>query len=171
MSNSTKRNIVLAAVLMIASIAAFGFMVYQVLGQGEQLNALVANRDRYDAQKDTYNQLQRQAEETLAERQQLEAYFLKNEGASIDFLNAVEGLAPQIGVALETTALTLLIEEDKTKWVKASFKFSGSRAAVQQFIQLLETLPYIQRISSVDVDAKSATEWQADVTMQVRIIE
>ena len=27
MSNSTKRNIVLAAVLMIASIAAFGFMV------------------------------------------------------------------------------------------------------------------------------------------------
>ena len=171
MSNSTKTTFIIAIVLFVLSLGAFGFMVFQVDKQGTQLSEQIATLEAERAQEDSFLRLQRIAEETAGDRQSLESHFLASESNSIDFLNLVEELAPQAGVSFEINSLDL--SEDKEsgeKWIEASFSFSASRSRIENFLQILENLPYVLRIESYSMDKKSGPEWAAGVTMKVQVL-
>lgn len=171
MSRSTVRHIIFSTVLVVIAAGAFSFMVYQVLLQGEQLTAQVITLEEEESQKSTYRHLLRTSEETAAERAELKSHFLLQESDSIDFLNKVEGMAPRSGVKLQTEGLELIKDEaDGTEWIQVKFTFSGSREQVQNFVQVLETLPYVSRLTTVELESLSATEWKASVTMRVRVL-
>jgi hypothetical protein len=171
MSNSTKRNICIAAVLFVFSVAGSGFMVYHVQQQSARLDEQITTLQKNRAQEQTYLRLQGQAEETQADRAQLQQYFLGQGSDSIEFLNLVERLAPQSQVQLTTNALQEITEPSSdAQWVEASFTFSGTRQAVDRFLQILETVPYVSRVTSVALSAQSGSGWQANVVMQVRVL-
>lgn len=171
MSGSTKKTIIVALMLSVASIAVFGFMVFRVSEQGDRLVAQIRALEEQRAQEAAHRNLQRIATESQADRDQLKAYFLAKESESIDFLNQVETLAPQVDVALKTTNLQLTTEKDtKRGWIEVTFEFSGTRKSVQNFVQILETLPYVSRLNSVTMEARSRTDWQASVTMQIQVL-
>jgi hypothetical protein len=50
------------------------------------------------------------------------------------------------------------------------FSFEGSRSRVQNFITILEELPYVLKVITVDIVAADQTRWQAQVTMRVRVL-
>lgn len=171
MSQSTIRNIIISSILLFVAAGALGLMVYRLLWQGEQLTTQIATLEEERAQESTYYYLLRLSEETLEDRTKLEKRFLLKESDSIDFLNQVEKAAPQAGVLLETDGLESITDPaDKSEWIKVRFKFTGSRGRVQQFIKILETLPYVLRLTEATVEERSATEWSASVTMQVRVL-
>jgi len=88
-------------------------------------------------------------------------------------LNMVEQLAPEAGVTLETNSLNLIEgteSEDEKQWVEMGFSFEGSRSRVQNFITILEELPYVLKVITVDIVAADQTRWQAQVTMRVRVL-
>ena len=171
MSSSTIRNGIIATVLILIAGSVFGLMVYQVVAEGAQLTEQVAALEAERAQEASYLRLQRQAELTTDERSQLQSHFLQQEGDSVDFLNQVEQLAPTAGVVLETSGLDLLTDPlDESEWITVTFTFSGSQMAVQRFIKILETLPYVQQVTAVTLTAHSGTNWQAELTMQVRLL-
>jgi hypothetical protein len=171
MSKSTKTTIVVAIAFFVFSLATFSFMVFQVNKQGAQLGEQISTLEAERAQQDSFFRLQRIAEETTSDREQLASHFLASESNSIDFLNLVEELAPQAGVALETNSLDVSEEaESGKKWIEVSFSFSASRSRVENFLKILENLPYVLRIESFRMSQKSGAEWSADVTMRVQVL-
>jgi len=170
MNQSTKRTAALAIFLSTLSAVVFGIMVYQVMAQGDRLVAQIEMLQEQNAQEASYYRLQRIAEESSADREKIQSFFLQKEGDSIDFLNSVEALAPAAGVALETDTLKSVTEERGTTWIEATFSFSGNRHNVQNFVHILETLPYLVRLTKLDMEAQSPALWRAAVVMQVQVV-
>lgn len=170
MSKGTIRIAIFAIILVVVSVSIFSFMVLRVISQGEELSLQINTLQESAAQEDSYYNLQRLADETALEREELQTYFLAKESESIDFLNLVESLAPQVGVSLSTVSLEEVIEDGNVAWVEPTFSFSGSRDRVGNFIKILETLPYVLRISSVDMASNAGSKWEVQVTMQVRVL-
>jgi hypothetical protein len=168
MSNITIRNIIIATIITTVTVGLSLFMLYQVSDKGTELSRQIELLGKQQAQVNARNQLKRQAQETEAERALLASYFLARQSDGIDFLNQVEALAPRLGVTLETESL----ESDPAgKWIAPSFIFSGTKEAVFHFIKVLETLPYVQRITEVSLEARSSNNWEAKVTMKVQVLE
>ncbi|MFT7644675.1 MAG: hypothetical protein ACI9BF_000326 [Candidatus Paceibacteria bacterium] len=171
MSKSTIRNGVMALLLISSAVGVFGIMVYQVIAQGDHLNSQIEVLEKERARDASYYQLVRIEEESTADREELRSHYLFKESDSIDFLNRVETLAPEVGVSLKTDKLNVITDEsDNSEWVQVSFSFSGSRERVQRFIQVLESLPYVLRVTEVEMGAKSSTEWSVNLTLQVRVL-
>jgi len=171
MSPSTIKIIATAVTLFVISTGALLFMLFQSQQQGEKLVAQLATLDEQRAQEESYFRLRRIAEESTADRAQLNSYFFSSESESIDFLNRVEQLAPEAGVTLETDSLTLVEDAaDQKQWVEIGFAFAGSRNRVQNFLTILEELPYVSKIVSVNMVTSNQTSWQAQVVMRVRVL-
>jgi UDP-glucose 6-dehydrogenase len=132
----------------------------------DQLIAIEVENKR---ESDFYN-LQKKSEESTTERRAIETYFLSQSSASIDFLNQIEQLAPRAGVDLVTESLKEASDKKtKQKWVEAEFSFSGSRKNVDQFIEVLETVPFRSQVTAVSLSSQ-ANVWDAKVSMRVDIL-
>jgi hypothetical protein len=164
------RNFIVATVLLMVAGGVFGY-TYKIVGDKEetlknQLAAIKIGNDR----EQTYYRLQKIAEESKTDREQLDRYFLPHVGESITFLTQVETLAPQNGITLKTDALEEGGDKKtKEKWVDAKFTFSGTRSDVERFISILENLPFVSRTTSVQLSARAANNWEAKVTIRVFI--
>ncbi len=171
MSKRTITNFIIAIIFLCVAGGVFGFMVYRVTNQGVLLQEQIIALQTQQAQESSHLRLQRLADETAAQRASLSQYFLARDSDSIDFLNVVETLAPRLGVALTTSGLNEFVDgETQTKWINISFTFLGGEQEVKSFLKVLETLPYVLRVISAEVEAKSPTQWQVDVTMQVQVL-
>lgn len=171
MSPSTIKITTLSVVLFLGATGAFAFMWVQTQQQGDKLVTQLDTLSEQRAQEEAYFRLRRVAEESAAERAELGNYFFSGESESIDFLNMVEQMAPRSGVELETTSLNLVEDvEDGKEWVEIGFLFEGSRSRVQNFLHILEELPYVSKITMVDLVAADQTQWQARITMRVRVM-
>ena len=171
MSPNTLKITVISVVLFVLAAGFFIFMWIQTQQQGEKLVVQLETLSEQRRQEEVYFRLRRVAEESSAERAQLNEYFFSGESESIDFLNMVETLAPAAGVSLNTNSLNLIEDtKDKRQWVEIGFIFDGSRNRVQDFITILEELPFVSKITMVDMIAADQTKWQARVTMRVRVL-
>lgn len=171
MSSGTKRHIIIALILSLVAIGGFGYMFHEISVQGSTLGAQVSALKEEQAQEATFIRLQKIAEDSETDREELSSYFLTRESDSIDFLNLVEGIAPTAGVTLKTSNLETIVDKsDSSSWIEVSFSFTGSRIAVHNFIEILENVPYVSRLMSIDISSRSNTNWQADVVMRVRIL-
>lgn len=170
-SKSTVKTAVFGIVLLAVATSIFGLMMYWVFAQGEKLTKQIVVIEEERAQEASYFRLRKMADESELDRVLLASHFLTKEGDSIDFLNLVEGLAAKMGVELETEGLsTITAKDESSKWIETQFAFSASREKVLAFIKVLESLPYVSRVTAVDMAARSTTDWHAEVTMQVRIL-
>jgi|AntRauTorcE11897_2_1112592.scaffolds.fasta_scaffold12821_3 hypothetical protein len=172
MSQSTKTTFIIAIIIFSLALVTFMLMVFQVDKQGTQLSEKISILEAESAQEDSFFRLQRISEETSSDREELRSHFLASESNSIDFLNLVEDLAPRAGVSLETNSLDIAEDEESGEaWIQTSFSFSASRSRVENFLKILENLPYVLRIDSYSMDKKSGAEWTADVTMKVQVLD
>jgi len=171
MSKSTITTIIFSVIFFTVSVTFFGLMIYIVNEQAKHLSDQVLALQTERAQDDSYYRLLKISEESKVQRDILNSYFLARESNSIDFLNSVESLAPKVGVYLKTERLDVVDDNvKKVKWIEASFSFVASREKVENFIKILETLPYVLRITSAELSSRSTTEWEAKVTMQVQVL-
>lgn len=170
MSKRTSINFAIATALLLVAGGAFGYM-YKVIGVKEEtLKTQLATIKTGNDREQTYYRLQNIAEESKVDRERLERYFLPQVGESITFLTQVETLAPQNGITLKTDALEEGSDKKtKEKWVDAKFTFSGTRSNVEQFISTLENLPYVSKITSAQLSARSQNNWEARVSIRVFI--
>lgn len=162
----------ISLVLFGAAVGTFTFVLFQTQSQGEELVMQIEALDAQRAQEESYFRLLRVAEESRAKRELLQSYFLKSEGDSIYFINTVEALAPDMGVELDTSRNTLETVTDKSnknQWVDVGVAFSGPEDNVRDFLVVLESLPYVSQIISVNLSAQNSALWKAEVILRVRI--
>lgn len=171
MSKSTKTTLVIAIIIFLSSLVVFGLMVFQVNNQGEQLSKQIVTLEAERAQEDSFFRLQKIADDSAADRERLQEYFLASESNSIDFLNLVESLAPRSGVELQTNSLSVAKDEETGReWIEVSFTFSSSRMRIENFLEILENLPYVLRIQDFSMSKIPGGEWEAGVNMRVQIL-
>jgi hypothetical protein len=170
MSKGTIRIIIFSLIFLAVAMFVFGFMAFKIVSQKEELNIQVTTLQESVAQQSSHNKLKRLSEDTVDEREQLQKYFLAK-GSESNFLNLVESLAPQTGVSLKTNSVKEILDEaGEVSWIEPSFTFAGSRNRVQNFIKILETLPYVLRLNSANVTSTAGGQWEVKVTMQVRVL-
>lgn len=172
MSKGTKKIITIALLLILGSIMVFSFMAYEVIKQGEQLTNQTILLNKENAQADSYVRMHKLSLETTEERSLLKDYFLEREGSSIDFLNYVEALAEKTSVDLVTSKLSV-VDSNKSnpRWIETTFSIETNRERIQKFIEILETVPYVSRITNIRMTSKQGDEWKAIVTMQVMVLD
>lgn len=171
MSSVTIRNLVISLILFAVSAGLFGLMVYYIFDQGSKLAVQIQVIEEERVQEASYIKLQRLTKETEEDRGLVKSYFLARESDSIDFLNQIEALAPEVGVSLETEGLRSMEgSSDVSEWIEATFSITGSGEKVKSFIKILENIPYVSRVTSVDLMTQSSSQWTADVVIQVRVL-
>jgi hypothetical protein len=171
MTKASVRNFVIALLVLLLSVGGFGYMLFQIDKKSDLLREQLTSIELENKRESDFYRLQKTSEESAADRKAVEEYFLPQSSDSIDFLNRVEQLAPQSGVTLKTDGLEEASDKKtKQKWIVASFSFSGTQANVENFLNILETAPYLSRVTSVSLNARSLDNWEAKVTMRVFIL-
>ncbi len=171
MSKKSVRNLVIAIILIISSAVGFIFMITRVIAQGAELNEQLTSLAEERAQEVNYLHLQRLAEESAGDRTQLQSYFFDKDDDSITLLNNIEALAEQSDITLETKDLKSVTDPvDKSVWAEMTFSYAGKKDQVRDFLRVLETLPYVLRITQVEMTALSSVDWTTDVTLRVLVL-
>lgn len=171
MTRSSVRNFIIAICTLFISMGGLGFMIFEIEKKATVLKKQLTSIEEENKRESAFYTLQKKSEESVEDRLAIETYFLPQSSDSIDFLNRVEQLAPQSGVSLKTEALQEATDKKtKQKYIEATFFFEGTEDAVEQFIEILETFPYLSRITSVSINTQPAGEWGATVTMRVFIV-
>ena len=169
MSRKTIQNLIIALVafVLVVGVAAFGF--FNVLSNSQTLEEQIAAVAEQNQQEESLLRLQKIAQSSEGERSELASFFLLSEADSITFLREIESMAPGIGVNLETDTLEQ-IEVDNKDWIQFTFTAKGSRQDVQNFVQILEIIPYVSRIMSVRLEGDTSSGWEADIIIQVQLL-
>ena len=173
MIKGTTTKTTISSVLFLVGLVSFGFMAYQIDKNGRNLANQVENLEKSRQQEDSYIKLRKLVEETEEDRKLLDSLFIRENVDDIDFLNSIESIATKRGIVLEIGEDLNFIEdkESKEKWMVGSYSFSGSKEEVSNFIQILETLPYVLRVDSVEMKAMSSTDWTAKVNMRIKTLD
>jgi hypothetical protein len=169
MSKRTLRNLIISASIFGVVVGVVLFAFFHVLNSSQTLEEQIAAVAAQTQQEETLLRLQRIAQNSVEEREELGSYFLLRESDSIAFLSEIEAIAPTVGIDLETTGLVQITQDNKN-WIQATFSLTGSRDNVQRFVRILENIPYVSRITSVNMTGNTAGTWQADVVIQVQLL-
>jgi hypothetical protein len=170
MNKATFRNLILASLGVLLAAGGFSFMVFKINSKEQELQGQVQALNDETVRENAFYKLQKTAEESVADRDRLAKYFLKQESDSIDVLNWVEGMAPRARVELQTKSLQKVSDKDtKTDWIEVSFAFTGEQHDVERFVSVLERLPYLSYITSLSLTGRPGENWQALVTLRVYI--
>jgi hypothetical protein len=84
-------------------------------------------------------------------------------------LNYIERLATERGITLETINPKEIEVEGKT-FLSVEYSLEGSLGQVEEFIQLLENIPYVSQLTAVDLERRSSVVWQADIIINVAVL-
>jgi len=166
----TKRVAIIAAVLLVTMIALVVFGVRTIIAASKNLSEQIAAIEVDQSQQAAFARLQKLVIETEVEREELRSYYLSSQSDSIDFLNYIEQLAIDRGVELETLNPTEVERLDGQTYLSVGYKISGRLTQVEEFIQLLETIPYVSQIVSVNLGRQSSVLWSADVMIDVAVL-
>lgn len=169
MSKKTIRNLIIAVTILIivATVVAVAFL--RVLENSQTLESQIAAVAAQNSQEAALIKLQKIAQSSEIEREELSSYFLLRESDSISFLSEIESLAPTMGVRLQTTDLKQ-VNQDEKEWVEVSFNTGGRRDNVQNFINVLERIPYASRLIMVNMSDAGNDDWRAEIIIQVQLL-
>ncbi|HEY0964600.1 MAG TPA: hypothetical protein VGE31_02280 [Candidatus Paceibacterota bacterium] len=157
--------------ILVSALAVLGYMLFQIEAKGRQLKEQIKTLNEERGQEDAFYKLQRTAEESAGDRALLGGHFLREESDTIDLLTRIESLAPKMGVVHKIDGLQKVSDKTKTtNWIEISISFSGNEEQVDNFVKMLENLPYLLKITSLNLSAQTSTLWNARVTMRVYVL-
>ena len=168
-TRQTKQIAFVSALLFLVMITVVGTGVWLITQQAALLKTQATTIATDQAQEVAFARLQRQVKDTEADRAQLESYFLVSQSDSIDFLNYVDELADQQGVSLKTSNPTEVTKGNQT-FLSVNYDMSGTLVQLENFIQLLELIPYVSQLQSVSLQKQTDVLWQADTQIDVILL-
>lgn len=170
MNKKTIRIFIASFIMISVSTAVFVFFINYIINQGDNLKAQIEKLEIQQAQASSYLKLERLSIETQSERDQIQSYFLLKDNDTIILLTKVESIAQEMGLSIKSGNLNTVTDKDKKEWLEVTFSFSGAESKVDDFIKVLESLPYVLRLTDISISALSSSDWKADVKMQIQII-
>ncbi len=169
MSQTTIRNLIISIIILVIVGGAVAGVFIKLLKDSQTLEkqiVAVASQNQHEA---GLIRLQKIAKASESEREELSSQFLFRESDTSDFLSEIEELVPIMGVQRNTPDLKKITIEGK-EWVEVSFNVTGDRTSVQDFINVLEIVPYVSKVTSVNLSGEKNGDWKADIIIQVQLL-
>lgn len=164
MKNPTYTTLLIAVIYMLVWAGVMAYAFITVADQGATARALAITIAEQDAKEAAIQTTLDIVADTENERNALASYFVTEDDA-ISYLALIEGAAAGMGIEFETTELAVQPKTETTPGeLKTSFRFTGTAAAMVQFLKALESLPYHSRIPDIAVTIEGGT-WQGTVTV------
>ena len=166
----TKQLAIVSMLIFLGMGFVVGYGVYIIIAESKELSVQVAAVEIDQSQQTAFGRLQKLVQETTSEREQIKSLYLDPQNGSIDFLNYVEQLARENQVELATINPAEATRPDGETYLSVEYAVSGSLFQVENFIQLLESVPYMSRLTAVELKQQSSTVWKADVMIDVAVL-
>lgn len=172
MSRLTLRNLIISIIFLSVTLGVFGYGLYTIESTNSRLIAQITALETNQAQEAMFQSMQRIAEESRDNRAILDNAFLNGEGESIDFLNLVETLARDVGLAFETQSLQKATDGDTgVDQLTMDFSYSGAYQTVIDFLATLENIPYIGEVTSFELSEEQSGEWKMQTSMNMNLYD
>lgn len=172
MNRSTIRNLIIVSTVLLVAVAGSLYAGYFLKTKELNLQNQLSTLAKEQQQENLYFRLEKLAIDSKDKRERLRAPLLDQESKSIEVLTWIEGLAPETGVKLETKNLQKITDkETKTDWIEVTFAFSGNQTNIERFVGILENLPYLSYLTSLNMSAKSDSEWEATATLRILLFK
>lgn len=172
MSKRTKTILVVSVLLFLSSAVLCLGLWYFTVSAGEELRGQAATVAAFRAEEQAVGNLARLVEDTALERGELLSYVLVKDDVPT-FITKLEGYASEQGVLVETSNLR---ERDGEVFneLLLTLEMSGSKKALVQFYQILESLPYHSYVSSLSLTRvfnanTGAATWESSVELTVTL--
>lgn len=168
-TQKTKQIAIVAGVTLLIMCVLVAIAVRIIMSESNVLSEQVAAIAVDQSQQVAATRLQKLVAETTPERELLRSYYLESQSDSIDFLNYIEQLARDRGVPIETINPNE-VERNGNTFLSVGYAFTGSLSQVESFIVLLENIPYVSELQSVQLDQETGVLWQANVVIEVAVL-
>ncbi len=166
MNNNTKKIFVTSLITSLLALSVCLFMAYEINGQGMLLEEQISILSDNNKKEILYTNTNRTIKETEQEREAVSEKFLKDENDLIYFLTEIEGLAPKLGLTVETDNIeNVLNEEKKLEAIKVSFIYSGQKNKVMDFTKLIENIPYHSYVDTLSLTELASGNWEGKITV------
>ncbi|MES2967050.1 MAG: hypothetical protein V4668_04675 [Patescibacteria group bacterium] len=174
MSKKSHTYLALACLCFLVVAGIFVSMWYMVNRQGVHFDEAKRAIAEYAAKEASYTKVQGLLASTEDDRAAIDSYFIEEKNI-ISFISDMEKNAAVLGVKLNTNELATMPAGVDTAGVafKAvlviGFDFTGTKSSVQEFISLLENIPYQNTITELSFTNVDATIWKADSTLKLTL--
>lgn len=150
--SSTVTSLIIATIYCASAVAVLAGVVTYVDQQRAELLQQMEVVAADEAQERQYTRVQQALEKTAEQRARVESFTLA-EDATISLLAELETLGRNYGVALETQNLTIGTGDfgPELQQLRLAWQVAGSVTAVQQFLDQVETLPYVSRMNRLSI--------------------
>ena len=119
-----------------------------------QLQLIADEQSLNEEQKKTLEQL----EESAADREELQQYVLKGNEGTVAFLSEMDRVAAELGISLATNKLDVSEDGATFDTLNVTFTAEGNVEAVDTFVLLLETMPYVSHVTSLDLSYQTDSD-------------
>ncbi len=156
----------------LASAGIFSYTLYDVSQQGVRFEEAKRLIGEHSAKEAAYNSVQGLLLSTKDDREQIRNLFIEEKN-TISFISEIEKNAKVTGVTLTTNELAIIPKSTDagglvTPAVLAiGFDFTGAEATVQQFISLLENIPYHKKTTELSFVKTDTNVWKANIKMKL----
>jgi hypothetical protein len=160
--------------IFLLSATIFLYVLYSINQKGFQFAESKRVIGEHSAKEASFNTVQQLLTTTKDDREKIDSFFIQ-ENQTISFITEIERNATAIGVRLVTNELSINPSTVDPNGVKTpavlivGFDFSGSKYAVEQFLVLLENVPYHKKITSVSVAKSDDSLWKVNLKMQLTL--
>jgi len=160
-TKKTKIFLGISIIFFLLSVGGVYMIWNNIQNKGVDLAQKANALANFEAQNQSYRELEKLVEETGSERDKLQQYLL-TEDKTIDFLSMIEELATTQSVKLSTDALKVQNIDGPFDSLLISYRVEGMKTRVDVLLKLLETLPYQSVVSGISLQYTSKEG--ADIT-------
>lgn len=171
MNKVTKNTAAFAVVYGLGLMVVYGVCLYVVQAKVTELAMVRDTAAEQTLKESAYNTLLELLKDTTEDRAELESRFL-TERDTVSFINQAEQAAASRGLQLDTTNLAITEAKDSEfASLLVGFSILGPETMVRQYVNLLEALPYHNRISELNLYNQAGTsDWRGEMTLHFTLI-
>ena len=174
MNKKSHTQLAFAFIIFLVVSGIFLSMWYVVHNQGIHFDEAKRAIAEYEAKEASYTKVQGLLTSTEKDRALIHSYFIEEKNI-ISFISDMEQNAAKLGVKLTTNELATVPKTIDPTGVLVpgvlvvGFNFSGPKSAVQQYIALLENIPYQNTLTDLSFTREDTTIWKADSTLKLTL--
>ena len=168
--NNTTKYFGVSVVFLLMCLGAAYLLLEYMNGKGQRLEEVIEVVGTNQAYETQHASMSKLLEDTRTDRAKVSSYVLGEE-RTINFINDSETLARDMGLVFSTDSLNVAVHPNPyIEQLEMNLSAVGDRATVEEFLHILETLPYLSHITSLTLSREGVSQgssWRARIELFV----
>jgi Tfp pilus assembly protein PilO len=164
---NNKKFIITIILIFLLNGAALAGWLYLFSNLKKQNNFIKEEQQKIlvsDKKLENSNSLKTLMNEIIDEKQKIDSVFLDKDSV-VNFIENLESIAGKTGASIKIGNIN--IDSQKKKGLSLQFNLTGNFNQLFHYLILVEKLPYLINIETMDFKKSASNEWEADFEILV----